>query len=930
MNTSPTRRWLARALRATAAGILIATLLGSANDSLDSYAYTLLDRLGERIRSGLGENARYFPFLDSIEPVEVRTMPTVEAKHVYQRTTTLNARGDGFDVVYDLYTDKGDPLYDLIQKTVARPVTSWSAEDRQIAFRLFGLVLLDRRSAGYEQPELEVEDVSSIAHFRLRSPKLSYEDPDSDESAPSRRVSLVGGLNEHLDVSEVVVNTEGVRVVPVGVVPRSQELNRTHFTDLQSYREGIQFDLVPLASREEEVTKPISYTLGRFNGGDYQMIQPLLLGIFYSLPFILFLRLRRHPELAADSAVADFFGLSLLILILYSGVSLLRCLIDIVYGAQLYKLHDRLPAARIIGDPGTGLGALLVLFVAALWPRMVRRWERARKHSPDVDTSDFLKEPRPRAAWLTGSLALLLWVAFWAVLSVGLGTMVLIYWLPGAPLISGVTPLDRAAAPLCLVALYASCAWLLYELSGRRLAAFTAVAAALSMVVFLFLDTVTFVLWLRPFFAALLLVPFAFSFARITYPALKGRLFADAWDGRRRAVRLAAYAGAFVLAFLLVWPEQGLFRSLATFGLVFSAAWALGRLWVFALLAVLLRALGNLSSKTASVVELTPPARAAGEVLALAFFFLPAQQWLYVPVVFLLGYVLLKRWIFDPQPPQAAAESKEQLRRAVRDTISLNDAVRGLRLRRKEMVDKLGKGEAEYEDYAKRVESLDDVVEEKRRVMLESRTGGATALRYGPAASPWERAKIFAWYGFLFALPWTIIFVNNITERPAPADNVGLLALLTSAATTLSQWPLYGLFLGYFYPHVRGSNGILKGLYFFIFIFVPMLAANAVANPTDATAWATFALWALQLFIQCMLLGFVTGDYETLRRAGLGWRHLIDVHNLGSLAAWGSSLLVAVGAAVTTLFTSGAASLISSGLNVLLPAALPHAPTPGP
>jgi hypothetical protein len=210
-------------------------------------------------------------------------------------------------------------------------------------------------------------------------------------------------------------------------------------------------------------------------------------------------------------------------------------------------------------------------------------------------------------------------------------------------------------------------------------------------------------------------------------------------------------------------------------------------------------------------------------------------------------------------------------------------------------------------------------------VMLESRHGGAAALRSGPADSAWERGKIFARYGLLFALPWTTLFIRNLSERPAPREQIELLSLLTSAVITLSQWPLYGLFLGYFYPSVRGANGIQKGFYFFLFVFVPVLAANAVTNPLAGAAWATFSLWALQLFIQCMLLGFLTGDYETLRRAGLGWRHLIDVHNLGSLAAWSSSVLVAIGAAVTTLLTSGAASLISSGLKVLLP----EMPLPG-
>ena len=66
-----------------------------------------------------------------------------------------------------------------------------------------------------------------------------------------------------------------------------------------------------------------------------------------------------------------------------------------------------------------------------------------------------------------------------------------------------------------------------------------------------------------------------------------------------------------------------------------------------------------------------------------------------------------------------------------------------------------------------------------------------------------------------------------------------------------------------------------------------------------------------------MLLGLFVGDYETLRKAGLGWRHVIDVHNLGALTAWGSSLLLAIGAAATTYLTSKSGALIMQALEKL-------------
>ncbi|MEY3282876.1 MAG: hypothetical protein RIR86_889, partial [Acidobacteriota bacterium] len=72
--------------------------------------------------------------------------------------------------------------------------------------------------------------------------------------------------------------------------------------------------------------------------------------------------------------------------------------------------------------------------------------------------------------------------------------------------------------------------------------------------------------------------------------------------------------------------------------------------------------------------------------------------------------------------------------------------------------------------------------------------------------------------------------------------------------------------------------------------------------------------WALQIFVQSMLIGLVAGDYEILRKAGYRFADLLEIHRLSSLSAWASSLLVAISAAIATLLTSGAVEVLSSVL----------------
>jgi hypothetical protein len=63
-----------------------------------------------------------------------------------------------------------------------------------------------------------------------------------------------------------------------------------------------------------------------------------------------------------------------------------------------------------------------------------------------------------------------------------------------------------------------------------------------------------------------------------------------------------------------------------------------------------------------------------------------------------------------------------------------------------------------------------------------------------------------------------------------------------------------------------------------------------------------------------MLLGVVAGDYEAVRRAGYRWRDLLEVHDVGALSAWASTLIIALGTAITTILTSGLGNLVTAAL----------------
>lgn len=917
-------------MRVLAAGLFVATLLGALYPPLERSASELtrvinIQNVWQRLSKHYKVNSHGRSDIDEKQP----NLKDIPENHAYKKTVTIDAGRDALRARFDLYINKNEPLYDLLQKTVARPRDEWienveweESTDKVVA-DIFGLVSAEGQTLLIAQSSLEVEEMSSTAHVQLVSEELQYDDILQGKKRAHIAIEVyTGNIRLPLDVSEIVVNTDGVRILPISAMPRSQYLKRTHFDEIQKL-EGkfFRFDIAfPPREQSSSGSVPLASILNRLNEGYMPVLGPLLLGLLYSLPFLLFIRLKRHANIVKIQSFACYFDLAYLILILYLGQAILRSISDLTWYGPLWVTGGSLDS-DLFGQPLTGIGPLIILFPFFIWPGIVKLWEQQMANSPCPVITNIVSEPRP---WIVRGIAaatVAMWIstAFFILRSGGIFNAFFKVFtsLDQAGTVSHSIKIG-AALPLALAALLAACLWLSYEIYGRAAAVFRALVLTLALLFLLVLDTVTFRYGLRTAFVVILALPFTFAFMRITYPVTASLPFEHRWANFGLLTRIVCVLGAFLLIFLLVRRDEE-YQNITSSSLVASITWALSRTWIFILLLMLLRILKHSSDSTGKG-PLPKSALDTGIVLALAFFFLPAPQWLYLPIVFLMGYALLRRWALVPRQLTESSSNIEHLQQSVREKIGLNDAVRGLKMLKKELMGKLSKGEIDYRAYTDRVNAMEDTVEEKRHNWLfNTQQKGGEALTVGPDLTPWERAKTGALYGLVFGLPWIVIFLSNLQKTTVPYINAELLSVITSSFLAIAQWPLQGFFFGYFYPYLRGSDGVQKGVYLFLTIFMPTFVATVLMKSMTGDVWTTFSLWGLQLFIQCMLLGLVSGDYETLRRAGLSWRHLIDVHNLGSLVAWGSSVIVALGAAIITLLTSGAVGLISSGLKALIP-----------
>ncbi|MCA1790554.1 MAG: DUF6185 family protein, partial [Thioalkalivibrio sp.] len=318
-----------------------------------------------------------------------------------------------------------------------------------------------------------------------------------------------------------------------------------------------------------------------------------------------------------------------------------------------------------------------------------------------------------------------------------------------------------------------------------------------------------------------------------------------------------------------------------------------------------------------------------GILLALVVFFPPTRSWFFIPVQFILGYLLLSRFLLSAHLGTVDA-AQETRKGVIQGIIDFNDARKAYRTLRRELLKKLGQGEIEYPDYERRLGSFQDVYSKRRdELMIGDRKAQSFVLAFGPTDSAWENGTIGAKFGFILGLPWMVLYLRDFFSQPMGNADYVLFYVLGSLPLLLARWTLYGFLLGYFYPLIRGENGLRKACWFALCLTVPAVVSTALASGADPEAWSTLGFSTLQIFLHMMLLGFVAGDYQVLRRAGFEWGQLLEVHNLSVLSVWGSSVAVALGAAVAALVSDAGSNLIKATMKLVLPA-FTGAPGDGP
>jgi hypothetical protein len=345
-------------------------------------------------------------------------------------------------------------------------------------------------------------------------------------------------------------------------------------------------------------------------------------------------------------------------------------------------------------------------------------------------------------------------------------------------------------------------------------------------------------------------------------------------------------------------------------------------LWIAAVLWVLyLDGKVDLSLKTGT--------RWVGVLAAAGLFYNLTARWFYIPATFLLGWLALSWLVRKPQ--WAGRDNREvdvifkqvvEKRWEMLKNISLlRTAERTLGALQKKKREKLTSGEEDFGKMRTDLAAHINAIEKMRRAPLRGvePVFKDIPLAFGPYDNAWKNGVYGAGWAFLFAVPWMVIYFIRFLRDTDFNQSYGL-SIVLAILSIIGFWTALGFFMGFFFPYLRGYNGLQKGLWLALTVILPTLPLHIIHYQTFEQ-WQGFFLWGVQVLTECVLLGLLAFDYGTIRKVGSNWESLLEIHGFLPLGIWTSSVAVALVTAIGNLIADPAKALElwDSALKIFLP-----------
>jgi hypothetical protein len=397
----------------------------------------------------------------------------------------------------------------------------------------------------------------------------------------------------------------------------------------------------------------------------------------------------------------------------------------------------------------------------------------------------------------------------------------------------------------------------------------------------------------------------------------------------RRQPWVLVLVGVVILA--IAWPITAPGATDLSFSSLGSLMGQADNLFVFILALSLVLLLRDEAATLSSGAVFTGPVLQAGIVLFAVFLINSSTSWLFIPVPFLVGLLVARVWLFRPQAEilelqpvlMQASRERKTLIQDILDQAGARDSYEKILSALKK---KFEAAELSDQEYREKIAAYQAYFGE--RLSLEEHAPGLTSKKIAFAvgeADPWTNTRWMLGIGALLALLPLLVALYEYLPTSRVAYPYPLAALLVFLLSATASWLLYAFFFGYFYVHLRGSNGLSKGLVLFFGLVLPFSAYRLLSAQT-LEEMRSFLIWGTQIFLFCTILGLLGVEYRLIRQHGYRLRDLLAVHNLPALSVYASSVVAALAPTVIAILTGR----LNEVVKFFLETVLPRIPSGGP
>jgi hypothetical protein len=389
-----------------------------------------------------------------------------------------------------------------------------------------------------------------------------------------------------------------------------------------------------------------------------------------------------------------------------------------------------------------------------------------------------------------------------------------------------------------------------------------------------------------------------------SYPAWRAPLhLVGTGASAPRRVWQILVAGIVAIALALPGPQpMQAFATRVTWSGGFSGAFTTATLLNLALVTVIALAVRRAGRGTTSRTSLQTVRVLAGSMAVVLW--APSQSWWFLPVGFAAGVVLVRWWLLptnqlvkaDVLRTVSQSEQNESIAAAA-DAIAMTKAV-----------------DSQLDDaLASKGKSLDEIraitasLRARRAQIAAGLAEFDAAARFGHVAemSAWRRGVIGARASTLLALPWIVLAIRaDANQVLSSGYHYRIGQFLTALPFDVLWWSGIGFVLGWAYPMIRGANGLQKASTLLATIAVPILTTVLFPGPATHHRLVTSIQIVAETASVLLIIGLLA-DYLLLKRAGFGYRKLVEMRRLSAIVTWVTSLTVAIGAALTSLIVAG-------------------------